>query len=39
MDAQTHDRILKPSAGKFAEMIRTHHSVGSVTDIQHQKGF
>lgn len=39
MDPETHARDLKPSAHKFAEMIRTHPTVGSVTDIQHQKGF
>ena len=39
MDPKTHDRILKPSAEKFAEIIRTHPTVGSMSDIQPQKKF
>jgi beta-glucosidase len=39
MDPATKDRILKPSAGKFAETIRSHPTVGSVTRIQPQASF
>ncbi|MEI6278124.1 MAG: family 1 glycosylhydrolase [Verrucomicrobiae bacterium] len=39
MDPKTFDRVLKPSAGKFSEMIRSHPTVGSVTEIAPQKSF
>ena len=39
MDPKTKDRILKPSASKFAETIRTRRTVGSVTTIPTQESF
>lgn len=39
MDPTTHDRILKPSAGTFAETIRRHPTVGSMTKITPQDSF
>lgn len=39
MDPETKDRMLKPSAKKFAETIRTHRTVGSIADIQPQANF
>jgi beta-glucosidase len=39
MDPATKDRILKPSAGTFAEIIRSHPTVGSVAGIQPQKKY
>ena len=39
MDPQTFVRVLKPSAGKFSEMIRSHPTVGSVTAIAPQESF
>jgi beta-glucosidase len=39
MDPKTKDRILKPSASKFAETIRARRTVGSVTTIPAQKSF
>jgi hypothetical protein len=37
MDPATKDRILKPSADKFAEIIRSHPTVGWAAGIQPQK--
>jgi len=39
MDPATKSRILKPSATRFAEIIKSHPTVGSVRSIQPQKGF
>jgi beta-glucosidase len=39
MDPKTKDRILKPSASKFAETIRTRRTVGSVTTIPTQESY
>jgi beta-glucosidase len=39
MDPETKDRILKPSAVRFAETIRKHRTVQSVTAIQPQASF
>ncbi len=39
MDPKTKDRVLKPSATAFAEKIRAHRTVGSVTGILPQKTF
>ncbi len=39
MDPSTKDRILKPSADYFSKTIRSHKTVGSVTNIQPQKNF
>lgn len=39
MDPTTKDRILKPSAEKFAGIIRTHRTVGSVATIQPQASY
>jgi len=39
MDPKTYDRILKPSAGKFTEIIRSKPTVGSVTTVQPQDSF
>ena len=39
MDPKTRDRVLKPSAHKFAEDIRDHHTVGSVATIPPQQTF
>ncbi len=36
MDPKTYDRVLKPSAKKFSEDIRTHRTVESVTTIAPQ---
>lgn len=37
MDPQTHDRILKPSAAWFSDVIRQHRTVGSVRHIPPRK--
>ena len=39
MDPETYDRVFKPSARKFAEIIRQHPTVGSVRNIEPQKDF
>jgi beta-glucosidase len=39
MDPATKDRVLKPSASKFAGMIRTLRTVGSIAGIQPQASF
>ena len=39
MDPKTYDRVFKPSARAFSEIIRTHRTVGSVTTIQPQASF
>lgn len=39
MDPKTKDRILKPSAGKFATVIRTSPTVRSVTELTPQESF
>lgn len=39
MDPSTKDRILKPSAKKFAQIIRSHPTAQSVTTLQPQKNF
>jgi len=39
MDPKTKNRILKPSALKFSEIIKAHPSVHSVTEIAPQKDF
>jgi beta-glucosidase len=39
MDPKTYDRVLKPSAGKFTEIIRDKKTVGSVATVQPQVGF
>lgn len=39
MDPETYDRVFKPSALKFAEIIRHHPTVGSVRNVQPQDDF
>ena len=39
MDPNTYDRVFKPSAQKFSEIIRTHSTVDSVTTIEPQASF
>jgi beta-glucosidase len=39
MDPATKTRVLKPSATRFADIIRAHPTVGSVTRIQSQASF
>jgi hypothetical protein len=39
MDPKTYDRVFKPSAGKFSEIIKSHPTVESVTTIQPQADF
>ena len=39
MDPKTYDRVFKPSARSFSEIIRTHRTVGSMTTIQPQASF
>jgi len=39
MDPKTYDRVLKPSALYFKEIIHSHPTVGSVATIQPQKNF
>ncbi|OJU99516.1 MAG: hypothetical protein BGO12_06000 [Verrucomicrobia bacterium 61-8] len=39
MDPETKDRILKPSANWFSDVIKDHHTVESVMKIEHRRGF
>lgn len=39
MDPKTYVRVLKPSAGMFAEKIRTYRTVGAATNIVAQKSY
>ena len=39
MDPITYDRVFKPSARRFSEIIRTYPTVGSVTSIDPQATF
>jgi beta-glucosidase len=39
MDPKTFDRVFKPSAGKFSEIIKAHPTVKSVATVQPQKTF
>lgn len=39
MDPSTKSRLLKPSAKKFAQIIRSHSTVGSVTRLRPQASF
>jgi beta-glucosidase len=39
MDPQTYDRVFKPSARKFAAMIKAYPAIRSLSTIQPQDGF
>jgi len=39
MDPKTYDRVFKPSAGKYSEIIKSHPTVNSVTAIGPQANF